>query len=281
MEKTYQPSEIEQSWYQQWEDQGYFKPSGNGDAYSIMIPPPNVTGSLHMGHAFQDSIMDALIRYHRMKGNNTLWQVGTDHAGIATQMVVERKVAAEEGKTRHDLGREAFLDKIWEWKEHSGGTITKQLRRLGASVDWDHERFTMDDGFYKAVQEVFVRLYKDDLIYRGKRLVNWDPKLHTAISDLEVENKEKQGHMWHLRYPLADGAATSEGKDHIVVATTRPETMLGDTGVAVNPEDPRYKAGGLKQEAGQYYTHFDHKDTQVPEGYTGLHHCISRDHCKQ
>jgi valyl-tRNA synthetase len=242
MEKTYQPSEIEQSWYQQWEDQGYFKPSGNGDAYSIMIPPPNVTGSLHMGHAFQDSIMDALIRYHRMKGNNTLWQVGTDHAGIATQMVVERKVAAEEGKTRHDLGREAFLDKIWEWKEHSGGTITKQLRRLGASVDWDHERFTMDDGFYKAVQEIFVRLYKDDLIYRGKRLVNWDPKLHTAISDLEVENKEKQGHMWHLRYPLADGAATSEGKDHIVVATTRPETMLGDTGVAVNPEDPRYKA---------------------------------------
>ena len=242
MEKTYQPSEIEQSWYQQWEDQGYFKPSGQGDAYSIMIPPPNVTGSLHMGHAFQDSIMDALIRYHRMKGNNTLWQVGTDHAGIATQMVVERKVAAEEGKTRHDLGREAFLDKIWEWKEHSGGTITKQLRRLGASVDWDHERFTMDDGFYKAVQEIFVRLYKDDLIYRGKRLVNWDPKLHTAISDLEVENKEKQGHMWHLRYPLADGATTSEGKDYIVVATTRPETMLGDTGVAVNPEDPRYKA---------------------------------------
>ncbi|KZZ12713.1 valine--tRNA ligase [Oleiphilus sp. HI0079] len=242
MEKTYQPSEIEQSWYEQWEDQAYFKPSGHGDAYSIMIPPPNVTGSLHMGHAFQDSIMDALIRYHRMKGNNTLWQVGTDHAGIATQMVVERKIAAEDGKTRHDMGREAFLDKIWEWKEHSGGTITKQLRRLGASVDWDHERFTMDDGFYKAVQEVFVRLYKDDLIYRGKRLVNWDPKLHTAISDLEVENKEKQGHMWHLRYPLADNATTSEGKDYIVVATTRPETMLGDTGVAVNPEDPRYKA---------------------------------------
>ncbi|KZY62163.1 valine--tRNA ligase [Oleiphilus sp. HI0071] len=242
MEKTYQPSEIEQSWYEQWEDQGYFRPSGHGDAYSIMIPPPNVTGSLHMGHAFQDSIMDALIRYHRMKGNNTLWQVGTDHAGIATQMVVERKIAAEDGKTRHDMGREAFLDKIWEWKEHSGGTITKQLRRLGASVDWDHERFTMDDGFYKAVQEVFVRLYKDDLIYRGKRLVNWDPKLHTAISDLEVENKEKQGHMWHLRYPLADNATTSEGKDYIVVATTRPETMLGDTGVAVNPEDPRYKA---------------------------------------
>jgi valyl-tRNA synthetase len=240
MDKTYQPSEIEQSWYKHWEDKGYFQPSGEGTPYSIMIPPPNVTGSLHMGHAFQDSIMDALTRYHRMKGNNTLWQVGTDHAGIATQMVVERKLAAEEDKTRHDLGREAFLEKIWEWKEHSGGTITRQLRRLGASVDWDHERFTMDEGFYKAVQEVFVRLYKDDLIYRGKRLVNWDPKLHTAISDLEVENKDKQGHLWHFKYPLADGAKTADGKDHIVVATTRPETMLGDTAVAVHPEDERY-----------------------------------------
>jgi valyl-tRNA synthetase len=242
MEKTYQPSEIEQSWYQTWEKNGYFKPSNEGPSYSIMIPPPNVTGSLHMGHAFQDSIMDALTRYHRMKGHNTLWQVGTDHAGIATQMVVERKLAAEEGKTRHDLGRDAFLDKIWEWKEESGDTITRQLRRLGASVDWEHERFTMDDGFYKAVQEVFVRLYKDDLIYRGKRLVNWDPKLHTAISDLEVENKDKKGHMWHFRYPLADGLLTSEGKDYIVVATTRPETMLGDTGVAVNAKDPRYQS---------------------------------------
>ncbi|MFV1872527.1 MAG: valine--tRNA ligase [Oleiphilus sp.] len=241
MEKTYQPSEIEQSWYQTWEKNGYFKPSNQGPSYSIMIPPPNVTGSLHMGHAFQDSIMDALTRYHRMKGHNTLWQVGTDHAGIATQMVVERKLAAEEDKTRHDLGRDAFLDKIWEWKEESGGTITRQLRRLGASVDWDHERFTMDDGFYKAVQEVFVRLYKDDLIYRGKRLVNWDPKLHTAISDLEVENKDKKGHMWHFRYPLADGLKTAEGKNYIVVATTRPETMLGDTGVAVNAKDPRYQ----------------------------------------
>jgi valyl-tRNA synthetase len=241
MEKTYQPSEIEQSWYQTWENNGYFKPSNEGPSYSIMIPPPNVTGSLHMGHAFQDSIMDALTRYHRMKGHNTLWQVGTDHAGIATQMVVERKLAAEEGKTRHDLGRDAFLEKIWEWKAESGDTITRQLRRLGASVDWDHERFTMDDGFYKAVQEVFVRLYKDDLIYRGKRLVNWDPKLHTAISDLEVENKDKKGHMWHFRYPLADGLVTSEGKDYIVVATTRPETMLGDTGVAVNAKDPRYQ----------------------------------------
>lgn len=243
MEKTYNPTSIEQALYKTWEEQGYFKPHGDTskDAYSIMIPPPNVTGSLHMGHAFQDTIMDTLIRCQRMKGKNTLWQVGTDHAGIATQMVVERKIAAEEGKTKHDYGRDAFIDKIWEWKAESGGTITKQLRRLGASVDWDRERFTMDDGFYKAVQEVFVRLYKDDLIYRGKRLVNWDPKLHTAISDLEVENKETKGHMWHFRYPLADGVKTADGKDYIVVATTRPETMLGDTGVAVNPEDLRYK----------------------------------------
>ncbi|WP_221074725.1 valine--tRNA ligase [Agarivorans aestuarii] len=244
MEKTYNPSAIEQALYQGWEQQGHFKPHGDTskEAYSIMIPPPNVTGSLHMGHAFQDTIMDTLIRYQRMQGKNTLWQVGTDHAGIATQMVVERKIAAEEDKTKHDYGREAFIDKIWDWKAESGGTITKQLRRLGASVDWERERFTMDDGMSKAVEEAFVRLYEDDLIYRGKRLVNWDPKLHTAISDLEVENKEKKGHMWHLRYPLADGETTSEGKDYLVVATTRPETMLGDTGVAVNPEDPRYNA---------------------------------------
>ncbi|EGA65923.1 valine--tRNA ligase [Vibrio brasiliensis] len=243
MEKTYNPTSIEQALYQAWEEKGYFKPHGDTtkEAYSIMIPPPNVTGSLHMGHAFQDTIMDTLIRAERMKGKNTLWQVGTDHAGIATQMVVERKIAAEEGKTKHDYGRDAFIDKIWEWKGESGGTITKQLRRLGASVDWDRERFTMDDGLSNAVQEVFVRLYEEDLIYRGKRLVNWDPKLHTAISDLEVENKDKKGHMWHFRYPLADGVKTAEGKDYIVVATTRPETMLGDTGVAVNPEDPRYK----------------------------------------
>ncbi|WP_211829294.1 valine--tRNA ligase [Kistimonas asteriae] len=241
MEKTYNPHAIERSWYQTWEDNGYFAPTGEGQPYTIMIPPPNVTGSLHMGHAFQDSIMDALIRYHRMKGNNTLWQVGTDHAGIATQMLVERKLAVETGQSRHDLGREQFLDKVWEWKNESGGTITRQLRRLGASVDWKTERFTMDDGFYKAVQEVFIRLHEDGLIYRGKRLVNWDPKLHTAISDLEVENKDVKGHMWHLRYPLADGETTLDGKDYIVVATTRPETMLGDTGVAVNPEDPRYK----------------------------------------
>ncbi|CAH1524024.1 valine--tRNA ligase [Vibrio owensii] len=243
MEKTYNPTSIEQALYQTWEEKGYFKPHGDTtkESYSIMIPPPNVTGSLHMGHAFQDTIMDTLIRCERMKGKNTLWQVGTDHAGIATQMVVERKIAAEESKTKHDYGREAFIDKIWEWKGESGGTITKQLRRLGASVDWDRERFTMDDGLSNAVQEVFVRLYEDDLIYRGKRLVNWDPKLHTAISDLEVENKDTKGNMWHFRYPLADGVKTADGKDYIVVATTRPETMLGDTGVAVNPEDPRYK----------------------------------------
>mgnify|MGYP000300719110 CR=1 FL=1 len=241
MEKTFNPSDIEQSLYKSWEEQGYFSPTGEGDGYSIAIPPPNVTGSLHMGHAFQQTIMDTLIRYQRMQGKNTLWQTGTDHAGIATQMVVERKIAAEEDKTRHDYGREAFIDKVWQWKEESGGTIGQQMRRLGNSIDWSRERFTMDDGMSEAVQEVFVRLFEDDLIYRGKRLVNWDPKFHTAISDLEVENKDKKGHMWHLRYPLADGATTAEGNDYLVVATTRPETMLGDTGVAVNPEDPRYK----------------------------------------
>ncbi|WP_346839183.1 valine--tRNA ligase [Microbulbifer sp. SAOS-129_SWC] len=236
MDKTYQPNAIEQQWYKTWEESGYFKPSGDTTAkpYSIMIPPPNVTGSLHMGHGFQESIMDALVRYHRMQGDNTLWQVGTDHAGIATQMVVERLLAAE-GKTRHELGRDKFIEKVWEWKEESGGNITRQLRRLGASPDWSRERFTMDDGFYKAVQEVFIRLYEDDLIYRGKRLVNWDPKLHTAISDLEVLNEEEQGHLWHFRYPLSDGSG------HLVVATTRPETMLGDTAVAVHPEDERYQ----------------------------------------
>jgi valyl-tRNA synthetase len=235
MEKTYQPSSIETKWYQHWENNAYFAPSGEGPAYSIMIPPPNVTGSLHMGHGFQDSVMDALIRYHRMKGFNTLWQVGTDHAGIATQMVVERLLAAE-GVTRHDLGREKFLEKVWEWKEHSGGTITGQLRRLGASPDWERERFTMDEGFNKAVQEVFIKLHDDGLIYRGKRLVNWDPKLHTAISDLEVVSEEENGFLWHFNYPLADGGG------HLTVATTRPETMLGDTAVAVHPEDERYKA---------------------------------------
>ena len=244
MEKTYNPKSIEQALYQNWEEQGYFKPHGDESKgnYCIMIPPPNVTGSLHMGHAFQDTIMDTLTRYQRMKGKNTLWQVGTDHAGIATQMLVERKLEAEEGKTRHDLGRDAFIDKVWDWKAQSGGTITKQLRRMGASVDWERERFTMDEGLSKAVQEVFVRLYDDELIYRGKRLVNWDPKLHTAISDLEVENKEKQGHMWHFRYPLAQGALTADGKDYLEVATTRPETMLGDSAVAVHPDDERYQS---------------------------------------
>ncbi|MCA1773711.1 MAG: valine--tRNA ligase [Halomonas sp.] len=240
MEKTYQPEQIETRWYERWEADNRFAPTGRGKPFSIMIPPPNVTGSLHMGHAFQDTIMDTLTRWKRMQGNNTLWQVGTDHAGIATQMLVERKIAAEESKTRHDLGRDAFIDKVWEWKEESGDHITRQLRRMGASVDWSRERFTMDDGFYKAVQEVFVRLHEEGLVYRGKRLVNWDPTLHTAISDLEVENKEQQGSFWHFRYPLADGAQTADGKDYLVVATTRPETLLGDTGVAVNPEDARY-----------------------------------------
>ncbi|MBZ0332904.1 valine--tRNA ligase [Marinobacter sp. AL4B] len=241
MEKTYQPENIERQWYENWESKGYFRPSGEGQSYSIAIPPPNVTGSLHMGHAFQHTIMDTLTRYKRMQGNNTVWTVGTDHAGIATQMVVERKLAAEEGKTRHDLGRDEFIKRIWNWKEESGGTITRQMRRLGNSVDWSNERFTMDEGFYKAVQEVFIRLYEDGLVYRGKRLVNWDPKLHTAISDLEVENKEEKGFFWHLRYPLADGATTQDGKDYVVVATTRPETMLGDTAVAVHPDDERYQ----------------------------------------
>lgn len=240
MDKTYQPHEIEKSWYKTWEEKGYFAPQGGDESYSIMIPPPNVTGSLHMGHGFNNAVMDCLIRYNRMQGKNTLWQPGTDHAGIATQMVVERQLAAQD-ISRQDLGREKFLDKVWEWKEESGGTITQQIRRLGSSVDWSRERFTMDDGLSNAVQEVFVRLYKEDLIYRGKRLVNWDPKLHTAISDLEVENKDKKGHMWHFRYPLADGVTTPAGDSYIVVATTRPETMLGDTGVAVNPNDPRYK----------------------------------------
>ena len=243
MEKTYNPSAIEQKNYQTWEEKGYFKPHGDTDkeSFCIMIPPPNVTGSLHMGHAFQDTIMDTLIRYQRMQGKNTLWQMGTDHAGIATQMVVERKLFAETGQTRKELGRETFIDKIWDWKAESGGNISRQMRRLGTSVDWDRERFTMDDGLSEAVKKTFVDLYNDDLIYRGKRLVNWDPKLHTAISDLEVENKDVKGFMWHFRYPLANGVKTTDGKDYIVVATTRPETVLGDTGVAVNPEDPRYK----------------------------------------
>lgn len=242
MDKTYQPEKFEKEIYQKWEAKGLFKPNGdvNKPSYSIVIPPPNVTGSLHMGHAFQQTIMDSLIRYHRMKGDNTLWQPGTDHAGIATQMVVERKLLAEEGKTRHDYGRNEFIKRIWQWKEQSGGTITSQMRRLGNSVDWSRERFTMDEGLSKAVLEVFVRLYDEDLIYRGKRLVNWDPKLRTAISDLEVENKDVKGFMWYVRYMLADNVKTKEGKDHLLVATTRPETLLGDTAVAVNPKDERF-----------------------------------------
>ena len=239
MEKTYDPKAIENKRYQLWEHNGYFSPSGQGTSYTIMIPPPNVTGSLHMGHAFQDALMDAFIRYHRMCGFNTLWQVGTDHAGIATQMVVERQLA-EKGQSRHELGRENFLSAMWHWKKTSGNRITQQLRRLGASVDWKTERFTMDEGFNHAVTQAFVTLYQDNLIYRGKRLVNWDPKLQTAISDLEVENKEIKGHMWYVRYPLANGITTLSGQNYIVIATTRPETILGDTGVAVNPNDPRY-----------------------------------------
>ena len=235
MDKTYSPQSIEQKWYESWENNGYFSPSESGDSsYCIMIPPPNVTGTLHMGHAFQDTIMDALTRYHRMKGEKTLWQPGTDHAGIATQMVVERQLEGE-GKTRHDLGRDKFINRIWDWKHESGGHITRQLRRMGASVDWEHERFTMDDGLSHAVQKVFTQLYDEDIIYRGKRLVNWDPVLHTAVSDLEVISEEENGHLWHMRYPLADGSG------QLVVATTRPETMLGDTAVAVHPEDERYK----------------------------------------
>jgi valyl-tRNA synthetase len=233
MEKTYQPAAIEAHWYQRWEDAGYFAPSGDGDPYCIMIPPPNVTGTLHMGHAFQHTVMDALTRFHRMSGRRTLWQPGTDHAGIATQMVVERQLAAE-GQSRIDLGRDAFLEKVWQWKQKSGDTISQQLRRMGSSVDWSRERFTMDDELSAAVIEAFVRLHDEGLIYRGKRLVNWDPVLHTALSDLEVLSAEEDGHLWHFRYPLTDGSGV------LIVATTRPETLLGDTAVAVHPDDSRY-----------------------------------------
>ncbi len=240
---TYDPTEIEKKWYKTWEERGYFKPSQKGDSFCIMIPPPNVTGSLHMGHGFNNAIMDALTRYNRMSGKNTLWQPGTDHAGIATQMVVERQLGAE-GISRHDLGREKFIEKVWEWKEQSGGNITRQIRRLGSSVDWSRERFTMDEGLSNAVKEVFVKLHEEGLIYRGKRLVNWDPKLQTALSDLEVESdKEEAGSLWHFKYFFEDKSIrTHDGKDHIVVATTRPETLLGDTAVAVALDDERYAA---------------------------------------
>ncbi len=232
--KGYQPGTIEQTLYASWERAGYFTPSASGQPYCIMIPPPNVTGSLHMGHAFQDTLMDILTRYHRMQGRSTLWQGGTDHAGIATQLVVERQIEAA-GKQRLGLGREAFLKEVFAWKDRSGGRITEQLRRLGASIDWSRERFTMDAGLSRAVQEVFVRLYEEGLIYRGKRLVNWDPSLQTAVSDLEVTAEEEAGHLWHIRYPLVDGG-------FLVVATTRPETLLGDVAVAVHPDDRRYAA---------------------------------------
>jgi len=234
MDKAYSPADIESRIYARWEAGGYFAPSGKGPAYSIVIPPPNVTGTLHMGHAFQDTIMDALIRFHRMRGFNTLWQPGTDHAGIATQMVVERQLNAA-GQSRVDLGREAFVERVWQWKETSGGMIAKQMRRLGASVDWQRDMFTLDPALSQTVTEVFVRLYEEGLIYRGKRLVNWDPVLKTALSDLEVVADEESGSLWHLRYPI------SEGPGYLVVATTRPETMLGDAAVAVHPDDERYR----------------------------------------
>jgi valyl-tRNA synthetase len=235
--KSFDPKDIEAHWYPKWESSGYFQAGldpNKQENFCIQLPPPNVTGTLHMGHGFNQTLMDALTRYHRMRGDNTLWQPGTDHAGIATQIVVERQFDAQK-ISRHDLGREKFIEKVWEWKEYSGGTITKQMRRLGTSPDWSRERFTMDDGLSKSVTETFVRLYNEGLIYRGKRLVNWDPKLHTAVSDLEVVQEEEDGFMYHIQYPLADGSG------HLVVATTRPETMLGDVAVMVHPEDERYK----------------------------------------
>ncbi|PIZ03489.1 MAG: valine--tRNA ligase [Gammaproteobacteria bacterium CG_4_10_14_0_8_um_filter_38_16] len=234
LEKTYQPTEIESKWSKYWEKQNFSQPSSSGDAYCIMLPPPNVTGTLHMGHGFQHTLMDALIRFHRMQGDSTLWQAGTDHAGIATQMVVERQLA-QQNISRHDLGRDAFLKKVWHWKHQSGETITQQIRRMGASIDWTRERFTMDDNISHATINAFVRLYDEGLIYRGKKLVNWDPQLKTAISDLEVSTETEKGHLWHIRYPIADS------HDSLVIATTRPETLLGDTAVAVHPDDGRYK----------------------------------------
>ena len=241
LENAYNPAQVEAGMYQGWEESGYFQPTFDKDeSFSIALPPPNVTGSLHMGHGFNNAIMDALTRYHRMDGDNTLWQPGTDHAGIATQMVVERRLEAQ-GLKRRDMTREDFIDKVWEWKEESGGNITSQIRRLGSSVDWSRERFTMDDGLSNAVKEVFVRLFDDGLIYRGKRLVNWDPKFQTALSDLEVENHDEKGSLWHFRYHFTDTELTTQdGKNYLVVATTRPETLLGDTAVAVNPSDERY-----------------------------------------
>ncbi|NCW30622.1 MAG: valine--tRNA ligase, partial [Alphaproteobacteria bacterium] len=235
--KTYDPKSIEANWYETWLDSGHFAcaPDSKATPYTIMMPPPNVTGSLHMGHALTFTLQDLLIRYHRMAGRDTLWQPGTDHAGIATQMVVERQLAAQ-NIARRDLGRDAFIEKIWEWKAESGGMIHKQLRRLGASADWQRERFTMDDGLSAAVIKTFVQMHREGLIYRDKRLVNWDPKLMTAISDLEVEQIEQKSSMWHLKYKIE-----STENEYISIATTRPETMLGDGAVAVNPDDERYQ----------------------------------------
>ncbi|MHB8367810.1 MAG: valine--tRNA ligase, partial [Acidithiobacillus sp.] len=233
LDRPFAPAAIETQCYTRWEAHGLFQPEGGGAPYCIMLPPPNVTGTLHMGHAFQDTLMDILTRVHRMRGERTLWQPGTDHAGIATQMLVERQLV-QEGGDRHQMGRGAFLERVWQWRQESGGHITRQMRRLGASCDWSRERFTLDSGLSHAVTEVFVRLYDEGLIYRGKRLVNWDPVLRTAVSDLEVVSEAEQGSLWHIRYPLSDGSGA------LVVATTRPETLLGDVAVAVHPEDPRY-----------------------------------------
>ena len=237
IEKKYDPSEAERRIYDMWESKGLFKPTvSENENFSIVMPPPNVTGSLHMGHALNTTLQDIIVRYQRMKGKNVLWQPGTDHAGIATQMVVERNLQSERNVSRRDLGRETFVDEIWKWKEKSGGTITEQLRRLGASCDWSRERFTMDDGLSEAVIKVFVELYNDGLIYKDKRLVNWDPKLKTAISDLEVDQRETEGSLWYINYPLQ-----SDKTKYITIATTRPETMFGDTAIAVHPKDERYK----------------------------------------
>ena len=270
--KSFEPRAIEAKWYPYWEARGLFKPSMRLDraSYCIQLPPPNVTGTLHMGHAFQQTLMDVLIRYHRMLGDNTLWQVGTDHAGIATQIVVENQLKAE-GKSRQELGRDKFTERVWAWKQASGSTITNQMRRLGASCDWSRERFTMDEGLSNAVIETFVRLYEDGLIYRGKRLVNWDPKLGTAVSDLEVENEEVTGKLWEIRYPLADGSG------QLTVATTRPETMLGDVAVAVNPDDARYRATcrqGGHAAAGRAEDSGDRRCVRRP----GLRHRLRQDH---
>ena len=239
MDNKFEPKKVEESLYKTWDSSGYFKPSGEGNPFCILIPPPNVTGTLHMGHAFNQTLMDTLIRFKRMDGENTLWQMGTDHAGIATQMLVERQLE-QGGKNRIDLGRDEFISKVWEWKEKSGGIISDQIRRMGSSIDWSRDRFTMDPGYAEAVKTAFIRLYDQGLIYRGKRLVNWDPHLESAISDLEVENVEEKGHLWHLRYPLPKGVKTSSGENHLTVATTRPETLLGDSAVAVHPDDKRY-----------------------------------------